>query len=206
MRLFPKEENFFDHFEELARKIEEGGQFFLEMTRKQHFSEARVSRLKELEHEADMIAHKTYKKMHQTYLTPIDRKDIYILVNTMDNILDIIEGTASRLQMYQVKKPHDQLIRQVQILDQAIAKVTKMIQGLRHKKNCRNVLNACVDVHTLENAGDDLLRDIITHLFDHEQDPFELVKWKEIFERMEAAIDACESVCNLVEGIVLKNA
>ena len=95
MRLFPKEENFFDLFEKLVEKIEEGGSFFLEMTRNRNYSAARVSRLKEIEHEADVIAHTTYERMHKTFLTPIDREDIYALVNKMDEILDHIEGTPS---------------------------------------------------------------------------------------------------------------
>jgi hypothetical protein len=88
MRLFPKEENFFDYFEKLAAKIEEGGQFFLEMARNHNFSAAPVSRLKEIEHEADGIAHKTYERMHKTFLTPIDREDIYLLVDECHNIVD----------------------------------------------------------------------------------------------------------------------
>ena len=206
MRLFPKEENFFDYFEELANKIEEGGQFFLEMTRNHNYSEARVSRLKEIEHEADGIAHKTYERMHKTFLTPIDREDIYALVNKMDNIMDAIEGTAIRLHMYKVKKPDDAIVRQAEILFQAIQKIKSVVPGLRNMKNSQMILNGCVEIHTLENAGDVVLRTIITDLFIKETDPVELIKWKEIFERLEEAIDCCENVSNIVEGIVLKHA
>src|SRR5450759_1540652 len=94
MRLFPKEENFFAYFEELANKIEEGGQLFLEMTEKRDYSEAKVAKLKEIEHEADAITHRTYEKMHKTFLTPIDREDIYALVNKMDSIMDVIEAVS----------------------------------------------------------------------------------------------------------------
>lgn len=206
MRLFPKEKNFYDLFDELALKIEEGTQFFLEMSRKHNYSEARVARLKELEHEADIIAHKTYKKMHKTFFTPIDREDIYILVNKMDSILDIVEGTASRIHMYQAKEKNDNIIEQMEILAAAVSINTFIIKGLRNIKNSKEILNACGNIHALENKGDVVLRNMITHLFIAEQDPFELVKWKEIFERIETAIDACENVCNIVEGIVIKNA
>jgi len=206
MRLFRKEENFFDYFEELANKIEEGGQFFLEMTRNRNYSAARVSRLKEIEHEADGIAHKTYERMHKTFLTPLDREDIYALVNKMDNIMDAIESTAIRLHMYQVKKQDDAIIKQAEILFQAIGKIRSVVHGLRNMKNSQMILDGCVEIHTLENAGDVVLRAIITDLFIKEKDAIELLKWKEIFELLEEAIDGCENVSNIVEGIVLKHA
>jgi len=207
MRLFHKEENFFDYFEILSNKIVEGGSFFLEMTRNHNYSEARVSRLKEIEHEADGIAHKTYERMHTTFLTPIDREDIYKLVNKMDNILDAIESTAVRLHMYQVKKPDDAIIRQAEILFKAIEKVRDVVQGLRSmKKNSQAILDGCVEIHTLENAGDVILRTIITDLFIKEKDAIELLKWKEIFELLEEAVDCCENVSNVVEGIIMKHA
>ena len=206
MRLFPKEDNFFDYFEQLAGKIDEGSQFFLEMARNHNYSAARVSRLKEIEHEADGIAHKTYERMHKTFLTPIDREDIYALVNKMDSIMDVIEATAIRIHMYNVKKPDDEIIKQAEILFQAITKIKEIIHGLRDMKNSKMILDGCVEINTLENAGDVVLRSIITELFIKEKDAIELIKWKEIFERIEEAIDVCEDVSNTVEGIVLKHA
>jgi predicted phosphate transport protein (TIGR00153 family) len=206
MRLFPKEENFFNFFEELANKIEEGGKFFLEMTKTRDYSDVKVARLKEIEHEADVITHKTYERMHKTFLTPIDREDIYALVNKMDSIMDVIEATAIRIHMYKVKKPDDEIIKQAEILFQAITKIKEIIYGLRDMKNSKMILDGCVEINTLENAGDVVLRTIITNLFIKETDAIELIKWKEIFERIEEAIDVCEDVSNTVEGIVLKHA
>ncbi|HQK99285.1 MAG TPA: DUF47 family protein [Smithellaceae bacterium] len=206
MRLFPREENFFEYFEELARKIEEGGEFFLEMTRQQDFTEPKVARLKEIEHEADVITHRTYEKMHKTFLTPLDREDIYALVNKMDSVLDVIEATAIRVHMYKVKKPDDAIVRQAEILNEAIKKIKAVVSGLRNMKNSQMILDGCVEINTLENAGDVVLRSIISELFAKETDAIELIKWKEIFELIEEAIDVCEDVSNIVEGIVLKHA
>jgi len=206
MRLFPREENFFNYFEELADKIEEGGKFFLDMTQNRDYSAAKVARLKELEHEADGITHKTYERMHKTFLTPMDREDIYALVNKMDSVLDIIEATAVRIHMYKVKKPDDEIIKQAEILLRAIKKIKIIVHGLRDMKNAKMILDGCVEINTLENAGDIVLRNIIRDLFLKEQDPIELIKWKEIFERIEEAIDVCEDVSNIVEGIVMKMA
>jgi len=206
MRLFPKEEKFFDYFEELANKIEEGSRFFLTMTEKHDYSEAKISKLKELEHEADVITHRTYEKMHKTFLTPLDREDIYALVNKMDSILDMIEATAVRIYLYKVKKPDDEIIKQAKILVEAVAKIKIVVHALRDMKNAKMILDACVEINTLENAGDVVLRTIMADLFKKEKDAIELIKWKEIFERIEESLDVCEDVSNIVEGIVLKHA
>lgn len=206
MRFFPKEEQFFDLFDELANKIEEGSRFFLEMTENHDFSEAKISKLKELEHEADIITHRTYEKMHKTFLTPLDREDIYALVNKMDSVLDIIEAAAVRIKLYKVKRPADEIIKQAKILVEAVKKIKAMVHALRDMKNAKMILDACVEINTLENAGDVVLRTIIADLFEREQDAIELMKWKEIFERIEESLDVCEDVSNIAEGIVLKHA
>jgi hypothetical protein len=206
MRLFPKEENFFELFEELADKIEEGGKLFLEMAQARDYSDVRVAKLKEIEHEADNITHNTYEKMHKTFLTPMDREDIYALVNKMDSIMDVIEATAVRLYLYKVRNPSDEIIKQAKILNDAIGKVKFIVHALRNMKNSEMILDGCVEINTLENAGDVVLRSIMANLFEHEKDAIELIKWKDIYQLLEEAIDVCEDVSNIVEGIVLKHA
>jgi len=176
------------------------------MTEKHDYSEAKISKLKELEHEADVITHRTYEKMHKTFLTPLDREDIYALVNKMDSILDMIEATAVRIYLYKVKKPDDEIIKQAKILVEAVAKIKIVVHALRDMKNAKMILDACVEINTLENAGDVVLRTIMADLFKKEKDAIELIKWKEIFERIEESLDVCEDVSNIVEGIVLKHA
>jgi hypothetical protein len=205
MRLIPREEKFYDLFEELADKIDEGGKLFLDMLLNYDSFETRLVKLKEIEHEADDITHRTYEKMHTTFLTPIDREDIYALVNKMDSILDMTEAAAVRMSLYKIKAPKEELFQQARILNEATAKVKMIVCGLRDMKNAKMILDACVEINTLENAGDQILRATMARLFEHETDPFELIKWKEIFERFEDALDICEDVSNIVEGIVLKN-
>jgi predicted phosphate transport protein (TIGR00153 family) len=203
MRIIPREEKFFDLFEELAVKIEEGGLLFTEILENYDQSEPKIVRLKEIEHEADVITHRTYEKMHRTFLTPLDREDIYALVNKMDSILDMIEACAIRMSLYKIKEPAPELKEQVRILNGAIGKVKEIVHSLRNMKNARMILDACVVINTAENEGDIMLRTAVTRLFEHEKDVIELIKWKEIFERIEEAIDVCS---NIAEGIVLKNA
>lgn len=205
MRFIPREEKFYDLFEELADKIEEGSNLFLDMLLNYNSFEQRLSKLKEIEHEADIITHRTYEKMHTTFLTPIDREDIYALVNKMDSILDMTEASAIRMSLYKLKAPKEELIQQAKILNEATAKVKQVVRGLRDMKNAKMILDACIEINTLENAGDQILRSAMANLFEREKDPFELIKWKEIFERFEEAMDVCEDVSNIVEGIVLKN-
>jgi hypothetical protein len=205
MRLIPREERFFDLFEELIAKIEEGAKLFLDMLERYDFSEGNIARLRQIEHEADVITHKTYEKMHKTFLTPLDREDIYNLVNKMDSILDMTEAAAMRMYLYKVKKPAEAVIDLAKILDKAINKIKIIVHAMRDMKNARLILDACVEINTLENDGDVLLRIAITNLFECEKDVFELIKWKEIFERLEEAIDICEDVSNIAEGIVLKH-
>jgi len=205
MRLIPREEKFFDLFEELADKIEEGSNLFLDMISNYASFDQRLSKLKEIEHEADIITHRTYEKLHTTFLTPIDREDIYDLINKMDSILDMTEAAAVRMSLYKIKEPKEELFQQAIILNEATSKVNMIVRGLRDMKNAKTILDACVEINTLENAGDQILRTTMAKLFEHETDPFELIKWKEIFERFEDAVDICEDVSNIVEGIVLKN-
>jgi hypothetical protein len=205
MRFIPKEEKFFDYFEDLAGKIEEGGNLFLEILNNYEHSEAKVSTLKDIEHEAYTITHLIYEKMHKTFLTPFDREDIYALANKMDSVLDMIEASAVRMYLYKVKKPADEIKDLVMVLNQAISKIKMIVHQLRDKKNSKMILDACVEINTLENEGDYILRQAIARLFNGDTDPKELIKLKEIFERLEEAIDDCEDVSNVVEGIVLKH-
>jgi predicted phosphate transport protein (TIGR00153 family) len=204
MRLIPKEEGFFDLFEELVNKIEEGGELFLDLVEHYEYSDQKIAKLKELENEADDITHRTYEKMHKTFLTPIDREDICDLVHKMDSILDMVEASATRMSLYKVKVLASEIIDQAVILNKAIKKVKYIVYAMRNMKNANMILDTCVEIHTLENEGDIVMRMTISRLFECEKDPIELIKWKEIFERIEESIDICEDVSNIVEGIVLK--
>ncbi len=205
MMFIPKDQKFFDHFEELADTIEKGSRLFLDIINNFEHSEAKLSTLKEIEHEADRITHIIFAKLHKTFITPLDREDIHALANKMDSILDIIEGAAVRIYLYAVKRLGKEIIELALILDNAIGVVKRVIYGLRDLKNSKMIIDACVEIHTLENQGDYLLHQCIARLFQHEKDPFELIKMKEIYELVEEAIDTCEDVTNVVEGIVLKH-
>ena len=204
--MIPKEEKFFDLFDELANKIEEGGELFLDMVEHYEYSEPKIVKLKELEHEADVITHKTYEKMHKTFLTPLDREDIYALVNKMDSILDMIEASAARMSLYKVKIPAKEIIEQAKILNKSIKTVKYIVHAMRNMKNAKMIIDACVEINSLENEGDNILKNAIAKLFNDKMDPLDVIKWKEIYENLESAIDMCESVANTIVAIIAKNA
>jgi hypothetical protein len=204
MQIIPRDERFYDLFEELADKIQEGGKLFLEILSNYHESEPKLTKLKEIEHEADTITHRTYEKMHKTFLTPLDREDIYALVNKMDSVLDEVESAAVRMYLYRMKEPAKELVEITRVLTEAVAKIRKIIFSVRKKQDAPVILQLCVEINTLENEADQLFRAAMTRLFEEEKDAIELIKVKDIIGRIETAVDNCEDVSNVIEGIVLK--
>ena len=205
MGLIPKEVQFSDRFEELAEKIQEGGKLFADILNAPDILEVKVTRLKEIEHEADNITHGIYQDLHKTFITPIDREDIFNLANKMDSILDMIESAATKLLLYKIKEPLPQIRELALILNRAVVLVNKGVHAMRRRtKNVKLVLDTCIEINSLENEADSILRQSMAYLFDHEKDVIELIKCKEILERIEEATDICEDVSNILEGIILK--
>jgi len=205
VKLIPEEVKFSDHFEKLAEKIQEGGMLFMEILDCYPHSEEKISKLKRIEHEADDICRGIYEKLHQTFITPMDREDIYALANKMDGILDRIESSAARMHIYNIKKIIPEIKELTLILNNSLALVTRVIHAMRQRrKNVKMILETCIEINTLENEGDKILRRAMADLFERENNAIELVKWKDIIERIEEATDICEDVSNIIEGMILK--
>ena len=197
-------EKYYDLFEELADKLEEGVKLFTEILGNYAYSEYKVGKLKEIEHEADHITHQVYKRMHRMFLTPMDREDIYLLANKMDSVLDEIESAAVRMYLYRMKAPAPELVKITEILGEAIGKIRRVVFSVRKKQDASLILSLCVEINTLENEADQLYRAAMVRLFEEEKDAIELIKVKDIIGRIETAVDNCEDVSNIIEGIVLK--
>ncbi|MFA5181498.1 MAG: DUF47 family protein [Syntrophales bacterium] len=205
MKLFPKEVHFSDNFEELADKIQEGGILFVEILNDYENSKAKILKLKEIEHEADTITHRIYQDLHKTFITPLDREDIYSLANKMDSIVDMVDESASKMQLYRIKEPLPDHKMLALILNKSIALVNKSIYAMRNRRaNINMILEMCIEINSLENEADIILRQSMAQLFEEEKDAIELIKCKEILERIEEATDICEDVSNIIEGIILK--
>ena len=205
MKFFPSNrEKYYDLFEELADKLEEGVKLFTEIIGNYAYSEYKVGKLKEIEHEADHITHQVYKRMHRMFLTPMDREDIYLLANKMDSVLDEVESAAVRMYLFRMKAPAPELVKITGILGEAVAKIRKVVFSVRKKQDAALILSLCVEINTLENEADQLYRAAMVRLFEEEKDAIELIKVKDIIGRIETAVDNCEDVSNIIEGIVLK--
>jgi uncharacterized protein len=206
VRFFPREEKFFDYFNEASEKILAGIKLFKEMMHDLSAAADKTKKIKEVEHEADRITHETISKLHQTFITPIDREFIHSLITRMDDILDLIYAASERVLLYKITTSTSHALSLIDTLERAIIEVARGVEGLSDLKNSKLILNTCIEIHSLENEGDMIFRIALSDLFNSNFDPTEIIKWKDIYETFEDAIDKCEDVANILEGIVLENA
>ncbi|HET6421941.1 MAG TPA: DUF47 domain-containing protein [Geobacteraceae bacterium] len=202
--LIPKNENFFVLFRNISANIIEGAKLFKEML--DDFSDpvASQKKIKEIEHKGDSMTHELVRKLNKSFITPLDREDIYALSSGLDDILDLIDACAQRFVMYNVEQP-TAASKELAFL---ILKGCQTLQGAVSLLggNLEDINRFCVEVNSLENEADRVCREAISQLFDEETDPIRLIKWKEIYETMERASDKCEDAANILESVVLKNA
>jgi predicted phosphate transport protein (TIGR00153 family) len=198
-----RDREFFDLFEEAARNVTRGADLLDQMLA--HFPE-RADLARDIvicEQEGDRIAHDIHHKLNSTFVTPIDREDILELTSDLDDIIDLIDEVADYLGLYKIEAPMEQSQRMAHILLQAARQIEGAMPRLR---SFQDMSHFTVEVNRLENDGDRTSRHAIASLFDNGIDPMVVIRWKDIFERLEEAIDACEHVANTLEGIVIKNA
>ena len=205
MRLLPREESFFDDFEKHAAKTVEGCRVFLEMAENATDCAAVSPRMKAIESECDHITHGVVARLHKTFITPIDRNDIFRLISKMDDVMDFVEAAAQRMVVYDIHQPTPELAGLARTLMHGAERVLEALSGLRNLKNPDLILEKCVEINRLENEADVQLRAAIAKLFKEAKDPIFVIKWKEIYELLETATDRCEDVANIIEGVVLEN-
>jgi hypothetical protein len=207
-RLLPKNVSFFDFFERHALKTVEGAKEFLSLA--QGGTPAHVlaisKRIKEIEHETDVITHSCVEALHKTFITPIDRDDIYRLITRMDDIMDYVEAASDRVALYELYAPTSETRDLADVLVRSTEEVERALRGLRHLEYGDGIIRHCIDINRLENEADTILRAAVAKLFKEEKDPITIIKWKEIYENLESATDRCEDVANIIEGVVLEHA
>jgi len=203
-RLLPREESFFDYFEQHATLIVQGTQVFLELLSDDSNRAAKAKRILELEHETDVITHRCIAALHKTFITPMDRDDIHELITRMDDIMDCMEAAADRIMLYNVKSMMPEAKNMVEILIKQALILEQVVKKLRGGKKNDEILKQCIEINRLENEADTILRQGLARLFHEETDARELIKWKEIFENLEDASDMCEDVANIIEGVIVE--
>jgi len=203
-RLIPKNENYFDLFNQMANRIYDGALLLSKLFDDFERKADHAKRIKTLEHECDEFTHNIVRKLNQTFITPIDREDVYLLSSRLDDVMDIIDDVANRTVMYRVEHSTEAARRLSSVLTQAVAQVGKAVSMLGSKES---IMDYCIEIHRLENEGDSLYHEAIGRLFHEERDALTVLKWKELYETsLEKGIDKCEDIANILEAVVLKNA
>ncbi len=202
-RLLPREEGFFDLFRKQAENIHRGAEAFQKMLLHYTGVPEQVQNIKAIEHAGDEITHQTFRMLNKTFITPFDREDIHELVSTLDDVIDLIDAAASRFVLYRVEALRTGTLDLAQVLVAATKELAAAIHAIEKPDTA---MKHCIEINRYENESDRICRTLIAQLFDEEKDPVQIIKWKEIFEVMETAVDKCEDVANVIESIILKSA
>ncbi len=202
-RVLPREDSFFALFIRQAENVFAGAQALVAMLEQFHDPQAQARAIKEIEHQGDVMTHGLNTRLNQTFITPFDREDIHELSSKIDDVLDLADAAAGRLVIYRVAAVRPGVVDLARILEQATSQVLGAVRVLEKHDH---ILDYCIEINRLENEGDRVSRALIGQLFEKEKDPVEIIKWKEIIEAIETAIDKCEDVANVIETVILKGA
>jgi uncharacterized protein len=198
----PKEREFFDLFEEAGTNCVRAAELLEQMLDQWPDHGGILRDVVVCEQEGDRITHDIIQRLNQTFVTPFDREDIIALASALDDIVDFIEEVADFLGLYRIEAPMEQAERLATVLRDATRQISQAMPRLRTLKDIHHYT---VEVNRLENEGDRIYREAVASLFDHGIDPMLVIRWKDIFERLEEAIDATERAVNTLEGIIIKN-
>lgn len=202
--LIPKEEKFFQMFQEMGDIIVEGAQELKKMLDNYADPAASQKLIKDIEHRGDHKTHEIIKKLNTSFITPFDREDIYALAGALDDILDLIDGSAQRFVMYNVEATTSEARELAFLILQGAEIINRALHVIGGK--LEPIAEYCVQINAMENEADRVCREAVSRLFDEEKDPIQLIKWKEIYETLEKATDKCEDAANILESVVVKNA
>ena len=202
-----KDTEFFDLFVESAGFFYKGALMMDEVMVDYSKAEAKMKEIIDLEHEADTINDKIIDKLNQTFITPIDREDIYSLANGLDDGVDLLQGTLQRIVMYRTGPAKEGAVSLTKLLIESTEEIIKAFSLLKDiKKNREQILESTHKIGKLESEGDRVYRHEVAFLFDMVKDPVELIKWKDILENLEETLDHCEEVSDMIRGVVMKYA
>ncbi|HYU00869.1 MAG TPA: DUF47 family protein [Gemmatimonadales bacterium] len=204
MRLLPRDEEFFALFVEVANRNKEAAQHLRELfaappeRRTPH-----VEALKRLEHEADQVTHEVVNRLDRTFITPLDREDIHQLASDLDDVMDAMDGTARRSQIFRLGAAPQGVKQLTEVIERMVAVLGEAVGRL---KKGDDVMRYCIEAKQLEEEGDAIYHEALGQLFEKERDALEIIKWKEIYDNLEMTLDQSEDVANVLESITLKHA
>jgi uncharacterized protein len=210
-KLLPREGNFFELFNQHAERIVEAAHAFSNMVDNYADVPKREAYNREVdsaEHAADRITQEVNRMLHKTFITPIDREQIHSLINTMDDVADLIQGSAETMALYDVRHMNEDIVRLTDISVKCCVRlkdVVALIGKVRDAATAEAALKTCEEIDKLESDADHVMRSAMSRLFREEPDVREVIKLKAVYELLETITDKCEDVANLIEGIVLEN-
>jgi len=202
-RLIPKEEKFFEDFVAMAEQIDRGAALLEQMLAPDQPVWDKADEIKEVEHKCDFLTHAVIQRLHKTFVTPLDREDIHSLARSLDDVIDAIDDSAGVIRLYQIPKVRSDARDLGRIIKASTEQVVSAMKALGKKEG---ISTAAVEINRLENEADRAHQVALRRLFEEERDAIQIIKWKEVFDFLEAATDRCEDVANVLEGVVVKHA
>ncbi len=205
--LTPRDMGFYNLFEQDTSNLVAAAEMLVDLFDNYEDVEAKARQLKDLEHKGDTITHDIIQRLHRTFVTPIDREDITLLANSLDDVMDLIEAAGRTTHLYGIAQPTERARQLARIVAKVTHKLNEAMPCLRRHDQFPRIIKQCVEINTLENEADDVEHAALAELFEVcHLDACEVIKWREIYEHLENATDRGEDVANVLEGIVLKYA
>ncbi len=202
-RLIPREERFYDDFVAMAEQIRRGATLLDAMLAPERPIWDKADEIKEVEHRCDNLTHQIIQRLHRTFVTPLDREDIFELARSLDDVMDAIDATAALVRLYQIEHVRPDARVLAGIIKSSVDQLVVALKALEKKVG---VAEPTVEINRLENEADRAHLAAVRRLFEEERDPVGIMKWKEILDFLEDATDRCEDVANVLEGVVVKHA
>lgn len=206
MRFLPRDEKFFDLFTSVAGLGVDAAKLQVELLKTEPVRRsAIVDAIKRLEHQADEVTHEVVTRLDRVFITPLDREDIHVLASRLDDVVDLIDGTARRVQIYQAGAAPAGAIQMADVVLRGTEQLLAAVRNLEKNKD-RSVLQAVYLIKRLEEEGDSVYHEWVARLFDGSPDPLMVIKWKEIYDTLEQTLDQMEDAGNVLESISIKHA
>jgi uncharacterized protein len=207
LRFFGKDLSFYNLLEAQAEAAARAAAIFQELCNDWSHLEAHFHRVEDIEHEADELTHELANRANRTFVTPLDKEDLRALSGGLDDITDSIEAAVGRLILYRLSTPRSDVAPMVELLVQITGLTYEAVAALAHLRDSEKMHSLFVQIHEIENQSDTLFRQALQDLFDTpDPDPLMVIKWKEIYDRIEISVDKCEDIANIIEGVVIKYA
>ncbi|HEY7291463.1 MAG TPA: DUF47 family protein [Vicinamibacterales bacterium] len=202
LRLIPREERFYTDFQALADELKRGARLLEDMIASDRPVWDKAEEIKEVEHKCDFLTHEIIQRLNRTFVTPLDREDIYGLARSLDDVMDAIDASATLIRLYRLDRVRFGARELAQIITTCTGQVRLALEALEHNKP---LITHAVEINRLENEADRIHQQAVSRLFEDEHDPLTVMKWKETLDFLEDATDRCEDVANVLEGVMVKH-